>query len=362
MILVLRALGVGDLATAVPALRGLRAAFPDHPLVLAAPGWLEPLVGLVGGVNRVVSTDGLEPFDWPGTQPYWAVNLHGRGPRSHRLLQAAEPVLLRAFECPAAGHADGPPWVDDEHEVRRWCRLMDWYGVPCDPADLGLRLPDPHRLGTGITVVHPGGKDARRRWAPDRFATIARELTRLGHQVVVTGSADERNLVRQVVESAGLPATAALAGHLDVTELAALVGYGRLVVSADTGVAHLATGYGTPSVVIFGPVRPDHWGPPADRPWHRALWAEELAGTHGVPEPVDRGPGAVDGGSAEPVLGGPGAVDTRPAQVVAGPAERPVAGPAPIHPALAAVGVDQVLDAVDDVERAGRSRRAVAAH
>lgn len=321
MILVLRALGVGDLATAVPALRGLRAAFPDHQLVLAAPGWLEPLVRLVGGVDRVVPTNGLDRFDRPGTRPYWAVNLHGRGPRSHRLLQVVEPVLLRAFECPAAGHTDGPPWVDDEHEVRRWCRLLDWYGVPCDPADLGLRLPDPHPLGAGITVVHPGGKDARRRWAPDRFAVIARELTRLGHRVLVTGSADERDLVRQVVESAGLPPTAALAGHLDVTELAALVGYGRLVVSADTGVAHLATGYGTPSVVIFGPVRPDHWGPPADRPWHRALWAEEFAGAH-----------------------------------------RPVARAAPIHPALAAVGVDQVLDAVDDVERAGRSRGAVAAH
>ncbi|MFD0822478.1 glycosyltransferase family 9 protein, partial [Micromonospora zhanjiangensis] len=156
MILVLRALGVGDLATAVPALRGLRAAFADHPLVLAAPGWLEPMVDLVGGIDRVVRADGLDPFDWPGTQPYWAVNLHGRGPRSHRLLQGAEPVLLRAFACPEAGHTDGPAWVDDEHEVHRWCRLLDWYGVPCDPADLGLRLPEPHRLGIGLTLLHPG--------------------------------------------------------------------------------------------------------------------------------------------------------------------------------------------------------------
>ena len=37
MILVLRALGVGDLAAAVPALRGLRAAFPAETLSLAAP-------------------------------------------------------------------------------------------------------------------------------------------------------------------------------------------------------------------------------------------------------------------------------------------------------------------------------------
>jgi ADP-heptose:LPS heptosyltransferase len=37
-------------------------------------------------------------------------------------------------------------------------------------------------------------------------------------------------------------------------------------------VAHLATAVGTPSVVLFGPVPPRHWGPPPG-PKHRALWA-----------------------------------------------------------------------------------------
>ena len=36
-ILVLRALGLGDLLTGLPALRALRARFPEHELVLAAP-------------------------------------------------------------------------------------------------------------------------------------------------------------------------------------------------------------------------------------------------------------------------------------------------------------------------------------
>ncbi|MEV5769535.1 glycosyltransferase family 9 protein, partial [Micromonospora sp. NPDC052213] len=48
MILVLRALGVGDLVTAVPALRGLRAGLPGRELVLAAPDWLAPLAELTG--------------------------------------------------------------------------------------------------------------------------------------------------------------------------------------------------------------------------------------------------------------------------------------------------------------------------
>jgi hypothetical protein len=43
------------------------------------------------------------------------------------------------------------------------------------------------------------------------------------------------------------------------------------VVSGDTGIAHLAVAYGTPSVTLFGPVPPSRWGPPA-HPRHRALW------------------------------------------------------------------------------------------
>ncbi len=65
MILALRALGVGDLATAVPAVRALRAAYPDQQLVLAAPAWLGPLVELVGGVDRLLPTDGLDRLARP---------------------------------------------------------------------------------------------------------------------------------------------------------------------------------------------------------------------------------------------------------------------------------------------------------
>ncbi|GIG92596.1 glycosyltransferase family 9 protein [Plantactinospora endophytica] len=344
MILVLRALGVGDLATAVPALRGLRAAFPEHTLTVAAPDWLTPLVELVGDVDNVLPTDGLDPVDRAGPAPYWAVNLHGRGPQSHRLLAAAGPERLCGFHCAEAGHTDGPRWRADEHEVRRWCRLLSWYGVDCDPDDLDLRRPAPRRVPVGVTVVHPGGKGTRRRWSAARFATLARELTRAGHRVVVTGSPDEQALAERVATGAGLPNTAVLAGRLTLVELAAVVGYARLVLSTDTGVAHLATAYRTPSVVLFGPVRPQLWGPPPDRPWHRAL--------HRSAAP-----------SRDP--GGPGDLldqfrRQRAPASGAGPGREAVDGSG-IHPGLAAIGVDEVLAAADEVDRMGRYRRAVAA-
>ena len=68
----------------------------------------------------------------------------------------------------------------------------------------------------------------------------------------------------------GCPADRVLAGRTDLGALCDLVARAGLVVSGDTGIAHLASAYGTPSVVLFGPVDPAQWGPPADGP-HVAL-------------------------------------------------------------------------------------------
>jgi ADP-heptose:LPS heptosyltransferase len=66
----------------------------------------------------------------------------------------------------------------------------------------------------------------------------------------------------EVCSRASLPPEAVLAGHLSLGEFAATIAAARLVVSADTGAAHLASAYGTPSVVLFGPAPPEIWGPP----------------------------------------------------------------------------------------------------
>ena len=128
-VLVLRALGIGDLATAVPVLRGIRAARPTEEIVLAAPAWLAPLARLTGAVDRVLPVDGIEVPRIGVPPPRLAVNLHGRGPRSHRLLAGTRPERMLAFACPAAGFPDGPQWTVDEHEVHRWCRMLDWYRI-----------------------------------------------------------------------------------------------------------------------------------------------------------------------------------------------------------------------------------------
>ena len=298
-VLVLRALGLGDLLTAVPALRGIRRAHPDHHVTLATPEYLAPLALASGAVDDVLPARGLEPVAAP-FRPEVAVNLHGRGPQSHRLLRALRPDRLIGFRNDDAGHAAGPAWCPAEHEVARWCRMLAAHGIAADPGDLAL--PPPPTDVPGCVVVHPGAAHPRRRWPAERFAAVARSLAWAGERVVVTGGADEVDLARAVVGAAGLPAEAVLAGRTDVAALAGLVAAARLVVCGDTGVAHVATAFGTPSVVLFGPVSPLEWGPPPGRPRHVALWCP-------VAPPVPDEAVPADADAPDPALAGLGVSD-----------------------------------------------------
>jgi ADP-heptose:LPS heptosyltransferase len=281
-LLVLRPLGLGDFLTGVPAYRALAAAFPRHERILAAPALLAPLAALEGSFDRLVPTAPLAPLDEELHGVEVAVDLHGRGPESHRALLAAEPKRLIAFANPAVPQSAGmPEWREDEHEADRWCRLLGEHGIPADPAELALAPPPGAvpRHARGATLIHPGAASAARRWPAERFAAVARAELDAGRSVVVTGSAEELPLARSVAARAGAPAHAVLAGRTDLVGLAALVAAAGGVVCGDTGVAHLATAYGTPSVVLFGPTSPADWGPPPERARHRALWA----GIHGDP-------------------------------------------------------------------------------
>ncbi|WP_341849406.1 glycosyltransferase family 9 protein [Streptomyces bungoensis] len=120
-------------------------------------------------------------------------------------------------------------------------------------------------------LVHPGAASGSRRWPGERFAAVVRCLRATGHRVVLTGGPGEDALVRSVAERSGLPASDVLAGGLPHAELSALVAEAALMLSGDTGLAHLAVAHGTRSVTLFGPVSPRLWGPPPS-PDHLALW------------------------------------------------------------------------------------------
>ncbi len=280
-VLVLRALGLGDALTGLAPLRGIRRGWPGHRLVLAAPAGLGALLRSRGLVDEVLDTSGLAPLQpqalaalgIDGT--HVAVNLHGRGPQSHRLLLDTRPERLVAFAHGLVGLDQGPAWAAAEHEVLRWCRLVSSAGGSCGPEDLlleDLLLKGPSRPGPadGAVVVHPGAASGSRRWPVQRWREVVVALTGNGFRVAVTGSQQERALVAAVVD--GRPDVLDLSGRLTLEQLLETVSVARLLLCGDTGVAHVATAVRTPSVLLFGPTPPTEWGPLVDTQLHTVLW------------------------------------------------------------------------------------------
>ncbi|HEX7277454.1 MAG TPA: hypothetical protein VF244_08785, partial [Acidimicrobiales bacterium] len=142
-VLILRALGIGDLLTAVPALRAIAGAYPDHHRVLATQPKLTGLAVALGAVDEVVDA-GTYLGRWPAVRPApeVCVNLHSASPTTYRLLLATGPSVLIGYRNPEVRQTLAFPELrDGEHEVERWCRVLAERGIDVDPTALDIELP-----------------------------------------------------------------------------------------------------------------------------------------------------------------------------------------------------------------------------
>lgn len=123
--------------------------------------------------------------------------------------------------------------------------------------DGGLRVDVESVRAGAYVVVHPGASVEARSCPPETMRAIVAALAAEGHEVLVTGGPDERELAAFV---AGTEATDA--GPTSMPDLARLLAGAACVVVANTGPAHLAAAVGTPVVSLYAPTVPfGQWGP-----------------------------------------------------------------------------------------------------
>lgn len=276
VVLVLQARGLGDLLTAVPALRALRRNRPNDHLVLVSQPRLRAVVDLIATVDDMVPITVPNSLRWDGPTPDLAVNLHGPGTTPLVELSKTGAHRILSYRNPAFPEIPGPEWQADRHLVDRWCHLLEFDGIGADRRNLGLVPPVATTSHRDSVVVHIGAGAAARRWPADRFAAVIRHLLVLGREVIVTGDEFERDRALDIAARAGLSVERVLAGEQNLIELAATVAEAALVLCGDTGVAHLATAFGTRTVQLFGPTPPRQGGPPPHLLGrHEVLWANQ---------------------------------------------------------------------------------------
>lgn len=188
------------------------------------------------------------------------------------------------------------------HNVMRYHRVADLAGAPGGhhgprierpPLPPGLVLPDPP-----LICMNPGANVPGKRWPTERFVTTGRELADSFGGIVVVGGPGEESESRRIAGAIGLKAVS-LAGRLDLTGLAAVLGRAAVLVTNNSGPMHLAAALGTPVVALFGnlPVatlRP--WLPEGHyrvltSPQRRLADSLEAIGAHEVVEAVRSLPG-----------------------------------------------------------------------
>lgn len=298
---IVRATRLGDFMCAVPTLRSLRLALPDAEITLIALPFAREMV------KRFPLLDRHEEFPgYPGIRETsftaqralaflaqqqrrrydLAIQLHGSGVFSNPftlMLGARYTVGFTRSEDQGFGLDRWVDYPNEGHEVHRVLEMARLLGTP----DAGTHLEFPlleedheevrrlagHHgidLDRAIIGVHPGAKNLTRRWPPERFAEAASRLAeRIGAEVTITGSPNEWYECLAVAEA--LTARSHnLVGQTSVGGLAALMSHMTLLLTNDTGPAHIAYALGTPSVTIFGAAEPEVWGP-LDTTRHKAI-------------------------------------------------------------------------------------------
>jgi len=302
-IVVLRALMLGDMLCALPALRPIRRAWPRaHIAVLGLPASRELL-------SRMECVDQWLAFPgWPGLPEHpvdvralpgflramqdcrWdlAIQLHGSGQLTNPLVQLLGARATAGFYGPGAllPPADAArycPWPEQGHETQRLLALCRHLGLPFEGDDLEfpLRLEDDAALRTawpgwegcaGYACVHAGAQLPSRRWPVARFAAVAEALHDMGLAVVLTGTSAERALADELAARLAARSVPSidLVGRTTLWSLGALLRRARLLVCNDTGVSHIAAALRVPSVVLSCGSDAARWAPP-DRALHRVL-------------------------------------------------------------------------------------------
>lgn len=275
---------LGDTVMAVPAIRALGTHWPETKVVLAGP-WASLLAGQ--GLAEVLVD---VPRRWTG-RLVTADVMRRAGPDLALLLPNSFEAALSARYWGArriVGFATGGrSWLLSDavplpaprlHQVDEYVRLVEHLGInvldrvpriapPAPGTELRERAralvseaggPD-RSTGRPLIGIHLGAAHGPAKvWPADRVAELCRHVAHDGATAVLVGSAAEIPVARQVLSQVR---ALDLVGRDSRALLPSMLAELDVLVSGDTGVAHLAVALGTPAVTLFGPTDPSLTAP-----------------------------------------------------------------------------------------------------
>jgi lipopolysaccharide heptosyltransferase II len=107
-------------------------------------------------------------------------------------------------------------------------------------------------------ILHAGVSERKREYPIKKWTEVAKRLVAdKGYQILLTGSEAEKHFTDDLEENIG-EGSFSVAGMLDLDEFICLVKHAPVILSVNTGTAHIAAAVGTPVVVLYAQTNPQH--------------------------------------------------------------------------------------------------------
>jgi heptosyltransferase II len=276
-------------------LRALRASYPGARIALLAKSYAKDLLANSGLVDEVIAFD----FPWTAFSGKLSPSKYvpsdfrqlirelrardfdvsfdaRRDLRSNAITYLAGARRRVGYDFGGGAHllTDAlPSGAQNDHKVSDWLALLSPLGIKNDSTFIpSLTVTEAEKAGARqriamlglsterpIVGIHPGARNAVRRWNPKRFAEVIDLLVdERGVQVLLfeEGQGDSREItprhwVRRI--KADLRGFMSLATQCD------------LLLCSDSGPMHIANALGVPVTALFGPQRREWYGPRGER-------------------------------------------------------------------------------------------------
>lgn len=302
---------LGDVVLSLPALQAIRRRFPRAQITVAAGKPASEVVSLSGYANEIFEVDRVSLRDGNKLVSIWRIvkivrqvrrakfdfvidlhslsetNLLGYLSGAPNRLYAQRPG--RSLDYLANFKPPPPAEQKDRHAVDRYLDVLEPLGIQNPPripvlktspavdfAVDALLKKEKAQSGELLVGLFPGAGHVSRRWPMENYAGLADHLIRNERvRVIVFAGPEERAMVSHM--RTVFPAATIFFDRLTIPQLVAMQARLTLMVSNDTGPAHLAAAVGAPVIIVMDRTTPHDFIPLGDQ--HRLIYGPDISKT-----------------------------------------------------------------------------------
>ncbi len=266
--LISRLSALGDVTCTLPVAVALKRGYPDCHIDWVVDPRFAGVVECCTAVDRVIRAK--PSFNLKSIPEYEesydaAIDAQGLTKSALGIWKANAPIKVGYHWQREGSRFFSSRVIPDEssfHVVDQYVDIARYLGGKMDTAEFCL-VPDPAAIESvqtklggleNFVVMNGGAGWVTKRWPPNYFAELIRNLANDGITAVLIGAPADRPIAEEI-RSAGCEFKD-LVGETNIKELIALISLGMAHVGGDTGSSHIAAALGIPAVSFYSITRP----------------------------------------------------------------------------------------------------------